>query len=41
MVGMENTPTADHLFDINDNPQLLDEYTKQYFYMMTAKLIFL
>ena len=41
MLGTSNNPTKDHLFDINDNPQLLDENTKTYFHTMTSKVLFL
>ena len=41
MTGMKNTPGEDHLFDINGNPQILDEDTKQYFHTMDTRLLFL
>ena len=38
---MEYNPTPDHLFQINDNPQLLDKNNNKYLHTMNAKLIFL
>ena len=41
MSGMSNTPTAGRLFHINNNPQLFDENTNQYFRTMAANFIFI
>ena len=39
MVGTETATTAEHIFYVSNNPQLLDENGKQYFHTMTAKLL--
>ena len=41
MAGMENNPVVYHLFDINDNTQLINNNTNKYFYMTNFKLLFL
>ena len=41
MSGTVNILAEDHLFEINDKPKILDEYTKKYFHMMTDKLPFI
>jgi hypothetical protein len=41
MAGTATTPTADHLFTVNDNPEYLDDATSELFHHLTAKLLFL
>ena len=41
MAGEATTPAAEHLFNINNNPDPLGEELSQYFHTMTAKLLFL
>jgi len=41
MDGEAVTPAANHLFEVNDNPEKLDESTSQTFHHLTAKLLFL
>jgi predicted secreted protein len=39
--GVAATPTADHLFTINTDPDYLDNKESEFFHHMTAKLLFL
>jgi hypothetical protein len=41
MGGEAATPAAGHLFEVNENPQLLDENTANMFHHNVAKLLFL
>ena len=41
MSGMPNIPAVCHLFDIDKNPQMPDNNTKQYLNTITDKLLFL
>ena len=41
MSGEAGTPAANHLFDISDTPEALDEKTSELFHHMTAKMLFL
>ena len=41
MDGTAATPAAQHLFEVNNNPEPLDEDTAQMFHHNTAKLLFL
>ena len=38
---MKMIPAVKHLFKMSNKPKLLDNKKKQYFYKITAKLIFL
>ena len=35
------TPNVEHIFEVIDNPQLLDEGVKQYFHTMNYNILFL
>jgi hypothetical protein len=41
MAGEAATPAANHLFEVNNKPKLLDEETSDLFHHFTAKLLFL
>ncbi len=41
MAGVANTPAGDHLFTINDTPEMLSKADAEYFHHMTARLLFL
>ena len=41
MDGEVETPAADHLFDIRDNADKLDNDTSELFHSLVAKLLFL
>jgi hypothetical protein len=41
MAGEAATPAANHLFEVNNKPKLLDEETYDLFHHFTAKLLFL
>jgi hypothetical protein len=41
MTGVAPTPAAEHLFDVSETPEYLDEASSQLFHHLTAKLLFL
>ena len=41
MNGVSNTPAAQHLFNVNDSTEKLDENKAQLFHHLVAKLLYL